>query len=355
MHLAVATYMISVAPWAFQNKEQDTAFKTDVPLNSAYEELVLAFVERYRCTEDLTLKKQHPQGITLPQVGQYLNMHYAVYDYARVLAACAIETTHEDLGLGSTATPTMLLRYEKALYVMQLVSALFSWRGTDQSPRMNDAWGVFWYSFYPWEVEQVYCVETLLLEHIKEIILDENSELRAQMDKRALRLFTKYVIYQGPSRLWGLEMKREAKGPSAILFLSCSFLQWRKVGDDRFIYLGTCPPGFWFKLHTRRAMQLLNPLSCPEYDIGLMKLWYLLAVVRDYERYREPPDPDVQLLFSNIPVIIFSGYALWDELKVHGKDMPDMDELRERWAEIFKREAQEALTISPICNMVPSK
>ncbi|KAI1288217.1 hypothetical protein F5Y03DRAFT_401794 [Xylaria venustula] len=84
-----------------------------------------------------------------------------------------------------------------------------------------------------------------------------------------------------------------------------------------------------------------------------MKLWYLLAIVRFRESFLEPP-PGVELLFRDVPTIVFSGYALWDELQVPNQPVPDINELREDWTEIFEELAYVTLTISPTVNVVPN-
>lgn len=199
--LAIASHVVSKAPWNIHvNGHPD--LNKGVTLPPEYIKSVTAFVEQYRCPKSFTIES-HAGDLRLYEVLRCLTLHKAVRYYAKTLATLAmgeipvslrfcpeghplrwvsyalpresllstheatwIPTPYEIFGSSPEVTPMVLLRYEKALYVMHLVSILFSWRGNDQTDAMYYTWGTFWYSLSPWEYEQVYCVHKLLKQHI---------------------------------------------------------------------------------------------------------------------------------------------------------------------------------------------
>ena len=166
MHLAVAIYMISTASWFIEGRLHKT-YGRGLELSKPCGTLILNFVEQYRRTEGLTLKKQHPGGLALAQAGQYMNTYKAVQYYSRLLADQVSKEEFSQWLISWQASSTELARYEMCLYILQLVSNLFSWRGARTThDQMEMAWGVFWFSLYPWEIEQVFCVQRLLERHI---------------------------------------------------------------------------------------------------------------------------------------------------------------------------------------------
>ncbi|KAI1424761.1 hypothetical protein F5Y12DRAFT_714999 [Xylaria sp. FL1777] len=301
MHLAIATYEISTSNWAFHNDGRKEIGRGHV-MKRTYEDSVLKFVEKFRRTEDWTLLRQHPEGLTLHQIDRYLKMHHAARYYARKLAADTKQRTPGALDFGPKITSTVFFRYERALYIMQLVTELFSWRSARQSETMEKAWGVFWFAFYPWEVEQVFCVQKLLEKYIITML---NRQLVAPVSFETRYLIARFVVFKGPSRLWGVEMGKPNKFP-----MSNHYDFFRQLDYREFIFLGFALPGFGLKLLIPRMAQRVNSSTCDDIDAGSMKLWYYIAIRGDTEW--TVPSSDHHF-FSDMRAMVFSGWALWDE------------------------------------------
>ncbi|KAI1346623.1 hypothetical protein F5Y01DRAFT_321574 [Xylaria sp. FL0043] len=324
MHLAIATHVITTAPWSFHNRAMNGPVKARgqtqeqaeeqyreelgvVGLN--YENAILGFCEFFRETDGQTLSQAYSNGLTLWQSRQFLKTHHAVRYYARLLASQAMELTpnlwrRDD----AKATPTMLLRYEKALYIMQLVSAMFSWKGQLSTINLIKAWGDFWYRFYPWEVEQVFCVQQLLERHIAEVI---SEDINAPIQYPSMQMIARYVLLNGPWRLW--ELERNLK-PTDETTLASHFHHFPHYSfHDRAITMGYAAPGFGLRVMLPRIDQKFASRTWrDDLDSGPMKLWYYLALRDDIEwtvsRQRRP------YYLSDMRTMVYAGYALWDEL-----------------------------------------
>ncbi|KAI0443514.1 hypothetical protein F4803DRAFT_514501 [Xylaria telfairii] len=164
LHVMVATYAAIESDWNVHKGHTD--LNSREALSKPYVDSINQFVERYRCPEAFTLQAQHPNGVALYEAFQYLVMHGAIETYALELASAAMKNIPKAPGFAPEVSPPVLIRYEKALYVTQLVAELFSWRGGDQTKEMYMAWGTFWYALSPWEIEQVFGVQTLLMDSI---------------------------------------------------------------------------------------------------------------------------------------------------------------------------------------------
>ncbi|KAI0814519.1 hypothetical protein GGR55DRAFT_700797 [Xylaria sp. FL0064] len=266
MNLAIATHVILTAPWSFHNRAMNGPVKAQgqtqeqaeeeyreslevVGLN--YENAILGFCEWFRETEGKTLSQTYPNGLTLWQSRLFLKTHHAVRYYARLLSSQAMELTPNLWGRdGAKATPTMLLRYEKALYIMQIVSAMFSWRGELSSTNMIKAWGISWYHFYPWEVEQVFCVQQLLERHIAGVM---SEDINAPIEYTSMQMIARYVLLNGPWRLW--ELERNLK-PTDETTLATHFHNFPHYAFwERAISMGYAAPGFGLRVILSRIDQ----------------------------------------------------------------------------------------------------
>ncbi|KAH8164326.1 hypothetical protein CIB48_g3934 [Xylaria polymorpha] len=164
LHVVVATYGAIESDWNIHKGH--TYLNSSEKLSKSYVNSIVQFVERYRLPRGFTLQAQHPNGVALYVAFQYLILHYTMETCALKLASSAMKSIPKALGFVPEVTPTVLIRYEKALYVTQLVAELFSWRGGNQTKTMHMAWGTFWYALSPWEIEQVYGVQTLFTWHV---------------------------------------------------------------------------------------------------------------------------------------------------------------------------------------------
>lgn len=156
MHLAVRCSVIS--------KEMLRIRQAAPVLRSDTDRLHNQFYDLCMLPRSLTIRAQHnDDNFQLCDSFRVLDQHNAVCYYAKILAAQAMEETSKHVGYRPEITPTILRRYEKALYILQIVSDLFGWRGTCYiDMAAENGWGKFWYSLPPWEYEQVHCVRELL-------------------------------------------------------------------------------------------------------------------------------------------------------------------------------------------------
>ncbi|KAK5627477.1 hypothetical protein RRF57_003192 [Xylaria bambusicola] len=312
MYLAVANYMISTAPWHV-NKKKEKRYGRGLELSEAYGTLILNFVEQYRHPEDLTLEKKHPGGLTLSQAKNYLKTYIAVSYYANLLSKQAMFGIPEKLDLSLQITCTVLARYEKALYIMQLVSSLFSWQGAAQPQnQIQMAWGVFWYSLFPWEAEQIFCVQRLLERHIGTLATKHRTVQGYEQSSLREKIFiSKFVVFMGPLALWQVEVA----GRSPMSFSVELFLLAFKVNE--FLSEGVCLPDFGSRVTLPRAIRKLESSQRDEIDQGPLESWYCMAMVTFYGT-----------LFRNMKcrysqrTMIYRGYMLLDP--VHPKGLPPM-------------------------------
>ncbi|KAI0431954.1 hypothetical protein F5Y09DRAFT_354467 [Xylaria sp. FL1042] len=334
MHLAITSHVVITASWAFHNhvvraplnrqgqtqaqapgrvqtrsqtRAREQGQEMSIISGLDYENAVLAFTEWFRQNENLTLSQQFPGGLTLQQAEELLELHHAVRYYARVLSSEAMDLMPYIWDLRGEATPTMLLRYEKALYIMQLVSELFSWRDRVNTPPMNQAWGTFWYHFYPWEVEQVFCVQKLLERHIADVLSDATGH---PVYYHAMQMIARFTVCNGPWRLWELETKRPGGNTLRSRFRDFESI---RIHHEKYISMGVAAPGFGFQVILPKIGQkLASPTWETDFDLGPMRLWYFLALRQDVEwcfhRWRRP------YYLNDMRTMVYAGYALWDEI-----------------------------------------
>ncbi|KAF2973127.1 hypothetical protein GQX73_g325 [Xylaria multiplex] len=278
------------------------------PLDDSYIHGINTIVNRFRRDREITFRERYPHGMRLSEASRYLRNHELIRYYAKVLASDAMARTPKNIGFPFDVSSTVLFRYEKALYIMQLVADLFAWRGGSQKDEMYKAWGTFWFAFHPWEIEQVFCVQKLLEKHISRVISQqfENQELIGLPHMPKYRL-SKFVVFEGPTRLG----HREIRGSEFAMSTAFrNFLQWNHA---EFIFLGYAAPGFGLQINLSRmsARLQLSP-TLDEVDIGPMKAWYHIALHGDLESTSRPRNP--RSFFASMRSLISAGYALWDEI-----------------------------------------
>ncbi|KAI3336188.1 hypothetical protein F4824DRAFT_509960 [Ustulina deusta] len=350
MHLAVGIHMVTTAPWNVRNAGPITPGR---PIPPAYMDSIVDFVEKYRRAEDLTLQKHHPEGLALSQLGRYLNMHNATRHYAKLLATHAKGRVPGNLGLGFEISPTVLFRYMRTLYVMQLVTELFSWRGGDRiiPQRMHLAWGTFWFSFYPWEIEQVFCVQKLLERYIATVVCVQATVQGRINDMKSL--ISCYVVSQGPSRLWSLEMaevKAKAKGQQTGPLLATSFRRFLQHPFREFITMGFCAPGFGMKVLMPRIGQRMRSSTFDDVDLGPMKFWYYITLSGEGGEALFPRI--APSLFFDMRALVYSGYALWDEVDPIRLKLPPLSDMHARVAGAVEMAAQKP-PLAPTGRVIP--
>ncbi|KAJ8120802.1 hypothetical protein O1611_g10270 [Lasiodiplodia mahajangana] len=140
-------------------------FNKGLRMSLAYSQSINVFVDKYR-QGVYTFEKKHPKGLQLYEASQYLDTHNAVRYYAKTLAVIAEEQFPSYLPAHPEISPIALRRYQRALYIVQLVADLFSWKAALPTLAMGRAWSIFWHHFMPWEYEQVYCANKLLQQHL---------------------------------------------------------------------------------------------------------------------------------------------------------------------------------------------
>ncbi|KAI0517605.1 hypothetical protein F5B22DRAFT_645784 [Xylaria bambusicola] len=324
VYLAVANYMISTAPWHINERKQ-RGYGRGLKLSEAYGTSVLDFVELYRLPQELTLEKTHPENMSLIQADIYLKTYMAVSYYAKLLSKQAMLGIPEGIEFNREVTSTVLARYEKALYIMQLVSSLFSWQGSDpEQYEMVVAWGVFWFSLFPWEIEQVFCVQRLLERHIgnlasKHRVAQHGYEHSNPQEKVFL---SKFVVHMGPLALWQAEMRTQTSMSSRVEFFMKSFRL------NEFLTEGVALPGFGATVTLPRAIQQLESPRRDKIDQGPMELWYYTTVVAlsRATRHRGPE------FFNSQRALIYSAYMLWDRMQPDSYAMPPLEEMQESLA-----------------------
>ncbi|KAJ8119438.1 hypothetical protein ONZ43_g3608 [Nemania bipapillata] len=198
----------------------------------------------------------------------------------------AREKIPKDLGFYPEISPTVLLRYEKALYIMNLVSILFSWK-TDSDPEsLSRSWGVFW----------------LLHKRITRVLYRANAQYTFE-DKRFDKM-ARFIIRQGPRRLWDLEMEHT---PNAM---KEAWDHFRILQPFDFLSISCCNPGFGLPLQISRTAEYSN------LDLGPMNHWYRMFKWRCVAM---PQNTDADpLFFACVACLSNVGYALWDDLDDHG-------------------------------------
>ncbi|RWA10218.1 hypothetical protein EKO27_g4873 [Xylaria grammica] len=317
MHLVLTTRMVSCLR---HNVHKDASFTgIPCPLKAPYTNSITAGVAIFRRPQKLTLQSAHPEGLNLSQVLPYLRWHSAVQYYAKLLASRAMKRTPKDLGFGCEASSTVLFRYEKTLYIFGLVTELFSWRGSSRTREMYKAWGNFWFGLYPWEVEQVFCIQKLLEQYIGSVIIAELEEQGLPTTINAIAL-NKFVLFQGPARLWYYETRGER------FSMSKRFQQFQSYDQRGFLLLGHCAPGFGMQIILARVGSKLSSCSYDDADLGPMKVWYHIALHGGLESTAGPCPPS---FFSNMRAMVYAGYALWDEIEPKRLPTPDISQMHE--------------------------
>ncbi|TGJ81119.1 hypothetical protein E0Z10_g7643 [Xylaria hypoxylon] len=253
-------------------------------LEPDYVKSIATVVGAFRHAKTLTLQKLLPNGMKLCKAAKFLRWHNRIRYYAKVLASHAMKQTPKELGFGPEASPTVLFRYEKALYILQLVAELFAWRGGFQTEGMYKAWGTFWFAFCPWEVEQVFCVQKLFENHI----------------------FSEIGI-----------------GKSTM---SETFERFLKHDSREFISLGYCSPGFGIHIILPRISVKLHSSAYDDIDLGPMRVWHYIAL---HGNLGKITGPRYHNFFSNISTLVSAGYALWDEIDPKLLPTPAISEMQE--------------------------
>ncbi|KAI0196753.1 hypothetical protein EV127DRAFT_466272 [Xylaria flabelliformis] len=323
LHLAVATYTVIESYWNIHNNQFYLGSSQE--LSNFYVDSVVEFVERYRCSGGFAFEIQHPEGLSLYEAQCYYVMNNLISDYANQLALLSMRNIPKDLRFAPEISPTVLIRYKKALYITQLVAELFAWRGGDQTNRMHLAWGMFWYALAPWEVEQVYCVQTLLTWHILEAYNHWFSTVE------------RFVNYYGPVRLGVL-----ANGgtPHQLIIALKAFKEWNPF---EFIYYGHCAPTFGLKLILDRIGQRLaqstkdGSPAFSDIDLGPMKNWYRIFLFGSLEEVRPGR---CHSFFSCMHCLVLSGYAFWDEMDQNRMPTPSISVMHERTVAKFEDESR---------------
>ncbi|KAI0552207.1 hypothetical protein F4679DRAFT_592687 [Xylaria curta] len=322
LYLTVATYTAIESCWNVHNRPVDLS---SGKLSDSYVDSIVQFVEHYRRSEGFTLRAQHPKGPNLCQALGYLVMHSLTSEYADKLARLSMRVIPKAFGFAPEISPTVLIRYEKALYITQLVAELFAWRGSGQTNRMHLAWGMFWYALAPWEVEQVYCVQTLLTWHVLEEMCRCSVHAIAYND--GFMTVKRFVNYLGPLRLGALEKRRP---PDQLIAALKIFKQWNPFG---FIHWGHCAPNFGLQLMLDRIGRRLDQstkdgsLAFNDIDLGPMKNWYCIFL---FGRLEEARPGRCHSFFSCMRCLVMSGYAFWDAMDQSRMPAPPISVMHER-------------------------
>ncbi|KAI1181170.1 hypothetical protein F4777DRAFT_4881 [Nemania sp. FL0916] len=324
LHLAIAANIAANADWNIHK----TNFKDSEPektLPRSYTHQIVKFVESYRRPGGYTLQEHHPDGPKLSEASRYLALHDTIRHYADRFAAYITYEFPKGLGSPPDISTAVLLRIEKALYVAQLVSDLFSWSGHHPTKAMDYAWGVFWFSLLPWEYEQVYCAQRILTEHVA-------GTIEVQTGKEpwwivANRLW-KFAVYQGPLRLHALELR----SPTAMAAAYADFERWDAW---RFIRNGFCDQFFGMSVQMHKITKLLAHYSDtgPQFGHGLLDLapaknWYrvnLNSTIGRISKMRK------RRFLSCTYCLAGRGYAFWDETESHQEPIPSIRDAHNRF------------------------
>ncbi|RYC60896.1 hypothetical protein CHU98_g5318 [Xylaria longipes] len=339
-HLAVATYAATTSPWNIHHGHHDLYFNQT--LSDSYVNSVVRFVERYRRPDGFTLQSHHAKGLTLWDASVYLPMNNAICIYSRRLVALAMSATPKVLGFVPEISHSVLLRYAKALYITQIVAEIFAWRGGGQTTQMHMAWGMFWYALTPWEVEQVFGVQTLLAWYVYNDIIRVFPEHYVNHDNGTTAL-GRFVNFLGPTRLRTMEQKGGHKNIATAFDF---FRLWNPVG---FIYSAHCAPGFGMRLVLDRIGHRLSQgkeNGSPAYgdiDIGPMKNWYYIFLFGGLEDRRGGQPCS---FFSCMRCLTLSGYAFWDEIKPSCLPTYPIEEMHRMAVDMHER-AFQALNGAP--------
>ncbi|KAI1736604.1 hypothetical protein F4680DRAFT_451693 [Xylaria scruposa] len=321
LDIAVATYTAIESRWNVHNCIVDLDSRQ---LSSCYVDWIVHFVEHYRSGR-FTLRAQHPKGPTLYEGYCYLVMQDLMSEYADKLALLSMRNIPKAFGFAPEISPTVLIRYEKALYITQLVAELFAWRGGDQTIRMHLAWGMFWYALAPWEIEQVYCVQTLLTWHVLEEMC--KTSIHALAYDNWFSSAERFVNYNGPVRLGALQRR----GSPHWLTIALAIFKW--WNPYSFIHWGHCAPEFGLQLMLDRIGRRLDQSTedgspaFSDIDLGPMKNWYCIFLFGKLEEVRPGR---CHSFFSCMRCLVMSGYAFWDAMDQSRMPTPPVSVMHER-------------------------
>ncbi|KAI8626303.1 hypothetical protein F5Y19DRAFT_488353 [Xylariaceae sp. FL1651] len=330
MSLAVARRFAAKSAW----KRKKTQVPRDLFPSSEYVKSVTTFVDEFLGPQNAQVWTKHLQVSGFHEASCYLALHNAICHYAKVLSGRAMKRAPMVLGYGKKVSSTVLNRYKKALYIMQLVTDLFSW--SDNSDIVQyQAWTNFWTKFAPWELEQVRCLEVLLGEHFEAFIAQVNEEsvgLLSSTLNVAKSLRGKFIVRHGPEGLWDMELR------SSVYIINRAF------HSIQMTYVLRCRPHTY---HREHSAIWLDPnqtghLSLDASEIfatygedepGPMKIWYYTLL----QRYIESPIvmPGIYSYFSCARCMARCGYAFWDDIKSHRRRLPTISEMRQATLDAF--------------------
>ncbi|KAJ2990794.1 hypothetical protein NUW58_g2775 [Xylaria curta] len=334
-HVAVATYAALMADWNCHRLEE--AHPANTPLDYPYISSIIDFVERYRLPNGFALETQHPGGLLLKELNQYLVIYSSISQFSVQLATGALAAVPGILGFTPHITPTVLVRYQKALYILQLVSELFSLRGREQNPWMHMAWGSFWRALEPWEMEQVFGAQVLLKEFIAANIGREFEKVYWR-EGDPQHSMAKFVVFYGPARLWALHVRKQGS-----ISLGQSYLAFRKWNQSDYIAMPVCAPGFGLDISLRRIGKKLRewkkgtPFPYNELDYASMKHWFHIYLYGKLENRQLRTGP--YSFFACFHCLTNAGYAFWDNMGCIRLPAPAMLEMHRMTVEKFRNAA----------------
>ncbi|KAI0490346.1 hypothetical protein F4859DRAFT_520169 [Xylaria cf. heliscus] len=308
LHTAVATYAAMKSEWNVHSGASPT--KNNFDLTEDYVKTIIDFMHKYRSAGGFTLQGEHPKGLSLDDASQYYAIHSSIYHFAYGFSCKAQSEIPKVLGFAPEITSTVLLRYQKALYITQLVAELFSWRGRDQTEGMHLAWGMFWYAFDPWEIEQVFSVQTMLKWYTINR-LSQTAQFRDWPERlEQYDFMTRFANFNGPVRICSLELKGQ---------MSTAYYYFRNLMNGMgVIYWPVCGPDFGLEIVLDKIGKRLSQAAedgSPAFgdmDRGPMRNWYNLMLFRRLDR--KFPRGGHPSFFSCMQCLVFSGYAFWDEI-----------------------------------------
>ncbi|KAI1120735.1 hypothetical protein F5Y10DRAFT_272763 [Nemania abortiva] len=274
-----------------------------VAMSSSRSNSIVRFVEEYR-RGNFTLKKQHKKGLRLYEAAEYFDSYNIMCDYAETLSGVATGLVPKHVEFpGPIVSPMVLLRYVKALYVMQLVSYLFSWSGRNAPRSVYRAWGVFWSCFFPWEYGQMCCANTFLHVHVA-VLTGKQMLISHFLGKK---MIWRFVNFQGPKRLWTLE-KKDVPGAMEAAFESFS-----SCNHYQFISIAFPAPDYEMQTHFEKIARKLDEAdgdalgAFGDFHLGPMKMWYRNLV---WGKMLEAKGN-----FFCIFCLTKAGYPFWDDLR----------------------------------------
>ncbi|KAI0096424.1 hypothetical protein GGR51DRAFT_567171 [Nemania sp. FL0031] len=303
IEIAAASHAASYAAWNHRTHHYRDLNK-NVLMRSTYSDTINKFVDGFR--DGLyALEQQHKKGLRLYEANQYVKMQNIVSYYAKTLSDLAQKQVPEYIVNRPKITPLVGLRYQKSLYIAQLVGDLFSWRAGTPRREMNRAWGVFWYAFMPWEQEQVYVVHKLLEQHISKVMRKSRGPDPHGWEDD-ITAVPKFVTWLGPKGLWTYEKK----GPRFV----DSYFRVISGGWDlnEFIALGYCHPGFGMSVQLERIARTLEAgqdhlEAFGKFHFTPMINWYRLLLSGDLVTGSGP----YARFFSCVACLVKAGYAFW--------------------------------------------